>query len=96
MKDLLNKILSSVQDKKNILTESARHKAVDVVEWELSELENIFALLVFGSFVGIPTSPSSITLTLLPYMEKELHLMVEKVATAAGPISDLFSHLDAS
>ena len=67
---------------------------VDVVEWEKSELENIFALLVFGSFIGIPASPSPITLNLLPYMEKELQIMMEKVITASGPISDLFSYLD--
>ena len=72
----------------------ARHKATDVLEWETSELENIFALLVFGSFVGIPTTPGHITLALLPYMEEDLLLMLNKVAMASGPISDLFSKLD--
>jgi hypothetical protein len=91
---MLNKILQSIQSSRQILTDSARSKAVDVLEWETSELENIFALLIFGSFVGLPATPSSITLNLLPYMEKELELMIEKVETAAGPISDLFSHLD--
>jgi len=93
---MINRILRSFQSKKQIFTVSARRKAIDVIEWETSELENIFALLVLGSFVGIPTSPSPITLNLLPYMEKELLLMMEKVATASGPISDLFSHLDAT
>ena len=94
MNNILNRLLKSLKDKKQILYDSARHKAVDVVEWEISELENIFALLIFGSFVGIPTTPSSITLNLLPHMENEIQLMLEKVVTAAGPISDLFSHLD--
>ena len=94
MRNIKERILKSYQDKKQILIDSARYKAVDVVEWELSELENIFALLVYGSFVGIPTTPSSITLNLLPHMENEIQLMMEKVVTAAGPISDLFSHLD--
>jgi hypothetical protein len=94
MQNIKHRILRSIQDKKQILTDSARSKAVDVVEWELSELENIFALLIFGSFVGIPATPSSITLNLLPYMENELQIMMEKVVTASGPISDLFSHLD--
>jgi hypothetical protein len=57
-------------------------------------LENIFSLLVLGSFVGIPATPTSITLNLLPYMENEIQLMMDKVETASGPISDLFSHLD--
>ena len=94
MQNIKHRILKSLQDIKQILTDSARSKAVDVVEWEMAELENIFALLIFGSFVGIPATPSSITLNLLPYMEKELQIMIEKVGTASGPISDLFSHLD--
>lgn len=94
MKNFKDRLFKSLQDKKQIFTDSARHQAVDVVEWEKSELENIFALLVFGSFVGLPASPSPITLNLLPYMEKELQIMMEKVVTASGPISDLFSHLD--
>ena len=87
-------ILDFIRDKKQLFTDSARSKAVDVLEWEISELENIFALLIFGSFIGIPATPSSVTLNLLPHMEKELLLMIDKVVTAAGPISDLFSHLD--
>ncbi len=94
MQNFLNKILESLRAKKQIFTDSARHKAVDVIKWETSELENIFALLVLGSFVGIPATPSPLTLNLLPYMEKELQMMMEKVVTASGPISDLFSHLD--
>jgi hypothetical protein len=94
MEDKLFKILELIRDKKQLLTDSMRHQAVDVLEWETAELENIFALLVFGSFIGIPATPSAITLNLLPHMEKELLLMIEKVSIAAGPISDLFSHLD--
>jgi hypothetical protein len=89
-----NKILKFFQNKRQIFADTARRKAVDTIEWETSELENIFALLVLGSFVGIPASPCPITLNLLPYMEKELQLMMEKVAVASGPVSDLFSHLD--
>ena len=91
---MFNKILKLFLNKKQLITDSARYNAIDLLQWETSELENIFALLVLGSFVGIPASPSSITLELLPYMEKELQIMMEKVSMASGPISDLFSHLD--
>jgi hypothetical protein len=94
MNSFLNRFKRSIQKKKQLLSDSARSKAVDILEWETAELENIFALLVFGSFIGIPSAPSAITLNLLPYMEKELLIMIEKVELAAGPISDLFSHLD--
>ena len=90
----LFKRIVKIFDKRKVLADVVRYQATDVLEWETSELENIFTLLVFGSFVGIPSTPTAITLNLLPHMENELQAMLEKVVTAAGPISDLFSHLD--
>ena len=74
--------------------EVAREKAVDTVSHEVTELENIFALLVLGMFVGIPSPPIQITLDLMPDMEHEFDLMLSKVATAHDPLGDLFSVLD--
>lgn len=68
-----------------------RGKAVESIEIELEELENIFGVLVLGSFVGMPSPPMQISLDLMPYMERELILMMEKVDTANEPISQLFS-----
>jgi hypothetical protein len=68
-----------------------RSKAVEVIESEVEEMENIFGILVLGSFVGMPSPPMQISLDLMPYMEKELILMLEKVDTANEPISQLFS-----
>ncbi len=68
-----------------------RSKAVESIQFELEELENIFGILVLGSFVGMPSPPMQISLDLMPYMEKELILMMEKVDTANEPISQLFS-----
>ncbi|HKK91595.1 MAG TPA: hypothetical protein VJ936_09340 [Desulfobacteraceae bacterium] len=74
----------------------AREKAVSAVEPELEELEHIFALLVQGSFVGIPSPPMQISLDLLPLMEKEIILMTDKMDTANEPLSHLFSVFDIS
>lgn len=71
--------------------EVARGKAVETVELELEELEHVFALLVLGSFVGIPSPPMQLSLDLMPWMEKEMALMLEKVDTANAPLSQLFS-----
>jgi len=71
-----------------------RSKAVETIEVELEEMENIFGVLVLGSFVGMPSPPMQISLDLMPYMEKELILMMEKVDTANEPISQLFSIFD--
>lgn len=77
-----------------ISDEVARAKAVQTIEVELEEMEHVFGLLVLGSFVGLPSPPMQISLDLMPFMEKELMLMMEKVDTANEPIAQLFSVLD--
>jgi len=77
-------------------TQISQGKAVETLEWEISELEHIFTLLTFSAFVGLPAPPMQITLDLMPNMEKELTLMVNKIDTANAPLSDLFSVLDVS
>lgn len=68
--------------------------ATDSIEVELVELENIFSLLLFGCFVGLPTPPVHLSLKLLPVMQDELIVMLNRVSTAKGPLSELFSTLD--
>jgi hypothetical protein len=69
----------------------ARGRAVGTIEREVEEMDHLFGLLVLGSYVGIPSPPMQISLDLMPLMEKELILMMEKVDTANEPISHLFS-----
>ena len=94
----MNPIIKSITDRVisiwKISEEVARAKAVETIEYELEELENIFGVLVLGSFIGMPSPPMQISLDLMPFMEKELILMMEKVDTANEPISQLFSVLD--
>jgi hypothetical protein len=72
---------------------AARGKASDLLDHEVRELENIVALLVLGVFVGLPSPPVQITLELMPEMERELCLMISKVATAHDPLGELFAVL---
>jgi hypothetical protein len=90
----LKSIMGKISNLWKISEEVARGKAVDTIEHEVEELENIFGVLVLGSFVGMPSPPMQISLDLMPLMEKELMLMMEKVDTANEPISQLFSVLD--
>ena len=71
-----------------------RGRAVETIEYELEELDNIFGILVLGTFIGIPSPPIHITMELFPLMGRELTLMLEKVSTAHDPLGDLFSVLD--
>jgi hypothetical protein len=79
-----------------ISSEVFRGQAAEAIECELEELENIFGVLVLGSFIGLPSPPMQISLDLMPHMEKDLILMMEKVDTAHQPISQLFSVLKMS
>ena len=70
-----------------------RARAVDIIEYEVAELDNIFGILVLGAFVGIPSPPIFVSTQLLPLMEKELGVMLTKVSTAHDPLGELFSVL---
>ncbi len=68
--------------------------ATNVIEVELVQLENIFALILFGCFVGLPAPPVHLTLKLLPKMEKEMLIMMNRVFASKDPLGELFSTLD--
>ena len=91
---LLKKIKLSLISSFKIADEVARSKAIEGADAELEELEYIFALLVQGSFIGMPSPPVQISLDLLPLMEKELALMIEHINTSNQPLSKLFSTFD--
>jgi hypothetical protein len=90
LKTIKEKIVSAF----NVADGVMRGKAVETIEYEVGELDNIFAILALGAFIGIPSPPIHITMALLPEMEKELEIMLEKVSTAHDPLGDLFSVLD--
>lgn len=48
------------------------------LQWEEEELENIFALILMGSNIGIPNPPIDLTYRLLPHMVREIYVMQEK------------------
>lgn len=56
---------------------------------ELRELENIFALLVLGSFAGFSAPPSFVSIELLPFMERELKLLHRKAEDADDMLAEL-------
>ena len=72
---------------------SAQDVAVETIEHEVAELDNIFGILVLGAFIGIPSPPIHITMELLPLMDKEMDIMLDKVLTAHDPLGHLFSVL---
>ena len=92
--ELLKKFFQKISQTWDLYKEAAQATAVETIETELGEMENIFGLLVLGSFIGFPSPPMQITLDLLPEMEKHFVLMLNKVDMAQSPISDLLSTFD--
>ena len=66
---------SFIKKLSEVLGGMLRGMSVDYVMVELRELENVFALLLLGSFIGLPSPPTPISLRLLPYMARELLIM---------------------
>ena len=66
-----------------------RENATNILEYEIDELENIFALLLFGSFIGLPSPPVYIALPLLALMEKEITMMYEKINVAHDALASI-------
>jgi hypothetical protein len=91
---ILNAIKEKIVTGFKLTDEVMRSKAVETIEYEVEELDNIFGILVLGAFIGIPSPPIHITMELLPIMGKEFKIMIEKVTTAHDPLGDLFSVLE--
>ena len=96
IRELLERVKARITEIWQVADEVARSKAVGTIEAELEELEYIFALLVQGTFIGMPSPPVQICMDLLPLMEKDLILLLERVDTSNEPLSRLFSVFDIS
>jgi len=77
-----------------IVAQVNREKATEMMEFELKELENIFSLLILGGFVGMPSPPVPIAIELLPYMERELTVMLSRSDMASDPLGSLVGLLE--
>lgn len=94
MRMALMYIKNRVRRMLKILTQIQREKATAVLEFEVKELQNLFALLLLGSFVGLPAPPPAITLELLPLMEAELATMASRADFAQDPLGALMGMLN--
>jgi len=77
-----------------VAVQTNREKAVEVLEFELKELENIFTLLILGAFVGLPSPPAPIAMELLPLMERELTVMLARSDFAQDALCGLMGILE--
>lgn len=85
-KYILSKIIDTIL---NIL----KARSTEYIEIELRELENVFALIILGSFIGLPSPPTTISLRILPHMAKELITMTkisERIDDMLGEMAGIF------
>ena len=68
---------------------SQSENAVALTIVEMQELENIFALLLLGSFVGLPSPPTFLAVELLPFMEKELKILNRRAKDADDMLAEM-------
>jgi hypothetical protein len=90
---MLRKVFAALKKFFCYLGSVNRLKATDMLVFELNELENIFTILVFGSFIGLPAPPAAMAIELLPYMEDELRLMVSRADFAKDATASIMDML---
>ncbi|AIU70640.1 hypothetical protein TEU_10020 [Thermococcus eurythermalis] len=66
-----------------------KHSSTEYLEFELRELENVFALILMGEFVGIPSPPTTLVIRLLPHMTRELYVMQRRVVDMDDILGEL-------
>ncbi len=89
----LKRIWRIIKDFFEVLQIVNADKATELLEFEVLELENIFTLLLYGSFTGMPAPPVHITLQLLPLMQDEMELMYERIGVAHDALAVLSATL---
>ncbi len=71
------------------MLESFKDQSTNYIEFETRELENVFALLIMGSFVGIPSPPTTLVIRLMPHMVREVYVMQMR----AADMDDIFGEI---
>ncbi len=69
---------SRIKEMLSLLSRVFRHGSVSATEAELREMENAFALVLMGAFTGMPAPPAYISIALLPWLERELGVMMSR------------------
>ena len=90
---MLKKVFAAAREFIRYLNKVNRIKATDMLIFEINEMENIFTILLFGSFMGLPAPPAAMAIELLPYMEDELRLMISRADFAKDATASIMDML---
>lgn len=94
MKNLARRLAELAGKVWRVLVQVQRDKATGMLEFELKELQNVFALTLVGSFVGLPSPPAAVTFELLPFLDQELRVLISRADLAQDPLGALMGMLE--
>lgn len=90
----LKNLLDAIKWIFSVMGESHKSRATELTSYEERELENIFILLLMGSFAGIPSPPAFLAVELFPYLEHELKVLEVRAKDSSDALSELAGLLD--
>ncbi len=77
------------------LDRAHREKMTSLTAYEARELENMFVLLLLGSFAGMPSPPSFLAVELLPHLEHEIRVLNRRAESSTDALAEIMGSLDA-
>ncbi|MCF7885279.1 MAG: hypothetical protein K9M80_02185 [Candidatus Marinimicrobia bacterium] len=86
-----NKLFKYLKDFIKSFDQHLKSEATEELQYELEEMEFVFALLIYSSLIGIPGIPEAVAIELLPYMGEELERFEEKSIDSDDQLAQLFS-----
>jgi hypothetical protein len=91
---MLRSFVSPVRGFYSTMDQAHRSKVTDLTEYEIRELENVFLLLLMGSFTGLPSPPCFVSAELLPHLEHEIKVLNSRAEKASDSFAEVFGILD--
>jgi hypothetical protein len=85
----LRQVLARVRRFLATVDAAHRGQVTALTAFELRELENLFVLLLLGSFVGLPFPPSFLAAELLPHLEHEIKVLQNRARDASDALAEL-------
>ncbi|MFP4179458.1 MAG: hypothetical protein ACLFNZ_01295 [Spirochaetaceae bacterium] len=87
-------LLSRMRGFFSTMDQAHRSSVTELTEFQIRELENMFLLLLMGSFTGLPSPPSFISAELLPHLEHEIKVLNARAESASDSLAEVVGLLD--
>lgn len=95
MTGIFRKAWNTVRGFFTMMDTAHRDQVVALTAYEARELENIFVLLLLGSFAGMPAPPTFIATELLPFLEHEIRVLNRRAEQTTDVLAEVMGAIDA-